>query len=114
MRRVDAQVRAEPRAAPRGGGAEHLEERRLARFVALSQQQMTKWLTKPLDDVDLRTGRASPLGGVRLEREGLARQVARLGCAIILAWGLSRWTSLSVSASTLVRSLVHIHPGPAD
>ena len=24
------------------------------RFVALSQQQMTKWLTKPLDDVDLR------------------------------------------------------------
>ena len=30
MRRVDAQVRAEPRAALRGGGAEHLEERRLA------------------------------------------------------------------------------------
>ena len=30
VRRVDAQVRAEPRAALRGGGAEHLEERRLA------------------------------------------------------------------------------------
>ena len=32
VRRVDAQVRAEPRAAPRGGGGEHLEERHVAAF----------------------------------------------------------------------------------